>query len=139
MMLGVDGDGDDVRERLLPAETRDLFHGNGSTFTYEELLHSIGSFSAVVWPVIVTMLLASLRNWNVNRSFVSLHVVDQASAQALAEAYLVYEPGKNINASTGTKVLNALVNALAIVSFFLVATFVIVFCYKFNLNKVRIL
>lgn len=28
------------------------------SFTHEELLHSIGSFSAVVWPVAVTMVFA---------------------------------------------------------------------------------
>lgn len=28
------------------------------SFTHEELLHSIGSFSAVIWPVAVTMVLA---------------------------------------------------------------------------------
>lgn len=48
----------------------------------------------------------------------------------------MYGPDKDKGASTGTKVENALVNALAIVSFFLVATFVIVCCYKFNFNKV---
>ncbi|KAE9359293.1 hypothetical protein PF008_g2288 [Phytophthora fragariae] len=122
----------DVRERLLPARTRSTSQNDDDeqdSFTHEELLHSIGSFSAVVWPVAVTMLLAS---------FVSLNVVDQASAKALAEAYLVYGPDQDKGASTGTKMENALVNALAIVSFFLVATFVIVCCYKFNFNKMLI-
>ncbi|KAE9021562.1 hypothetical protein PR002_g12218 [Phytophthora rubi] len=122
----------DVRERLLPARTRSTSQSDDEeqdSFTHEELLHSIGSFSAVVWPVAVTMLLAS---------FVSLNVVDQASAKALAEAYLVYGPDQDKGASTGTKMENALVNALAIVSFFLVATFVIVCCYKFNFNKMLI-
>ncbi|EGZ16153.1 hypothetical protein PHYSODRAFT_316247 [Phytophthora sojae] len=119
-MSGVESLGDgDVRERLLPDRTRSASQNEDEeqdAFTHEELLHSIGSFSAVVWPVAVTMLLAS---------FVSLNVVDRASAKALAEAYLVYGPDKDKGASTGTKVENALVNALAIVSFFLVATFVI--------------
>jgi hypothetical protein len=48
----------------------------------------------------------------------------------------VYGPDQDKGASTSTKVEDALVNALAIVSFFLVATFVIVCCYKFNFNKV---
>ncbi|KAG1699575.1 hypothetical protein DVH05_012985 [Phytophthora capsici] len=119
----------DVRERLLPDRPRQDEEEEQDIFTHEELLHSIGSFSAVVWPVAVTMLLAS---------FVSLNVVDPASAKALAEAYLVYGPDKDKGASTGTKVENALVNALAIVSFFLVATFVIVCCYKFNFNRMLI-
>ncbi|KAG7391874.1 Presenilin-2 [Phytophthora pseudosyringae] len=132
-MSAVESQGDgDVRERLLPARSRRASQEEEEerdAFTHEELLHSIGSFSAVVWPVAVTMLLAS---------FVSLNVVDPASAKALAEAYLVYGPEKDKGASTGTKVEDALVNALAIVSFFLVATFVIVCCYKFNFNKMLI-
>ncbi|RLN53075.1 hypothetical protein BBJ29_002059 [Phytophthora kernoviae] len=123
------GDGD-VRERLLPRRmSKDDADEERDAFTHEELLHSIGSFSAVVWPVAVTMLLAS---------FVSLNVVDPASAKALAEAYLVYGPDQDKGAPTGTKVADALVNALAIVSFFLVATFVIVCCYKFNFNRMLI-
>ncbi|KAG2764765.1 hypothetical protein PC129_g1653 [Phytophthora cactorum] len=131
-MSGVESMGDgDVRERLLPARPRHTSQDEeeGDTFTHEELLHSIGSFSAVVWPVAVTMLLAS---------FVSLNVEDPASAKALAEAYLIYGPETDKGASTGTKVTDALVNALAIVSFFLVATFVIVCCYKFNFNRMLI-
>ncbi|KAG7398841.1 Presenilin-2 [Phytophthora boehmeriae] len=126
----VGGDGD-VRERLLPRRMSrdDADKEIKDAFTHEELLHSIGSFSAVVWPVAVTMLLAS---------FVSLNVVDPASAKALAEAYLVYGPDQDKGATTGTKVADALVNALAIVSFFLVATFVIVCCYKFNFNRMLI-
>ncbi|CAI5703043.1 unnamed protein product [Peronospora effusa] len=116
--VGSLGDGD-VRERLLPAGTHHPSQDESrerDIFTHEELLHSIGSFSAVVWPVAVTMLLAS---------FMSLNVVDPASAKALAAAYLVYGPETDRDASTGTKVADALVNALTIVSFFLVATFVI--------------
>ncbi|ETK79830.1 hypothetical protein F441_14560 [Phytophthora nicotianae CJ01A1] len=131
-MSGVESFGDgDVRERLLPARPRQTSqdYDGEDAFTHEELLHSIGSFSAVVWPVAVTMLLAS---------FVSLNVEDPASAKALAEAYLIYGPDQDKGASTGTKMTDALVNALAIVSFFLVATFVIVCCYKFNFNRILI-
>ncbi|CAI5736415.1 unnamed protein product [Peronospora destructor] len=129
--VGSLGDGD-VRERLLPAATYHTSQDEDKEqciFTHEELLHSIGSFSAVVWPVAVTMLLAS---------FVSLNVVDPASAKALAAAYLVYGPDTDRNASTETRMADALVNALTIVSFFLVATFVIVCCYKLNFNKILI-
>ncbi|GLE05237.1 hypothetical protein PINS_up014237 [Pythium insidiosum] len=113
----LDGDGDDDND--------DDFDG----FTHEELLHSIGSFSAVVWPVTVTMLFAS---------FVSINVVDPATAEALANAYLVYGPDDDEDASDGTKFEQALVNALVIVSFFLVATFVIVACYKYNFNRMLV-
>jgi hypothetical protein len=62
-MSGVESAGDgDVRERLLPARARRASQEDEEeredSFTHEELLHSIGSFSAVVWPVAVTMLLA---------------------------------------------------------------------------------
>jgi hypothetical protein len=50
--VGLEKEGD-VRERLLPPEEIEI-----ESFTHEELLHSIGSFSAVVWPVTVTMILA---------------------------------------------------------------------------------
>lgn len=50
---------DDVREQLLPPqECTEQAADDDDSFTHEELLHSIGSFSAVVWPVTVTMLLA---------------------------------------------------------------------------------
>lgn len=52
---------DDVREQLIPPQDRSdetIVEGDVDSFTHEELLHSIGSFSAVVWPVTVTMLLA---------------------------------------------------------------------------------
>ncbi|TMW56696.1 hypothetical protein Poli38472_006706 [Pythium oligandrum] len=128
---------EDVHERLLQSQdraNRSRRHSaddeeEDDAFTHEELLHSIGSFSAVVWPVTVTMLLASI---------VSLNVVDPAMAQALADAYLVYGPDTDTTASDGTKFEQAVVNALVIVSFFLVATFVIVACYKFNFNRILI-
>ncbi|CAI5708882.1 unnamed protein product [Hyaloperonospora brassicae] len=109
----------DVRERLLPAGPNHQSHDESEQqdgITHQKLMHSIGSFSAVVWPVAVTMLFAS---------FVSLQVADPALAQALADAYLVYGPERDEGASTGTKAADALVNALVIVSFFLVATLVI--------------
>lgn len=97
-------------------------------------------------------------------SFVSLNVVDPATAAALAEyvfelgdhstssymlianvamndlahsAYLIYGPDSDMGATDGERFEEAMINAVAIVSFFLVATFVIVCCYKFNFNRVR--
>jgi hypothetical protein len=71
-------DHDDVRERLLNPRDRDGADAGGSTrdpptaggsfdsenesdehaFTHEELLHAVGSFSTIVWPVTATMLIA---------------------------------------------------------------------------------
>ncbi|CEG38126.1 presenilin-like protein [Plasmopara halstedii] len=120
----------DVRERLLARPRITPQHiSDRESYSHDDLLHSIGSFSAVVWPVAVTMLIAS---------FVSVNVVDPVSAKALAKAYLIYGPEKDKEASTGTKLEDALINALAIVSFFIVATFVIVCCYKFNFNRMLI-
>ncbi|TDH68338.1 hypothetical protein CCR75_003251 [Bremia lactucae] len=120
----------DVHELLLPLRANRVLQDelNRNNYTLDEVLHSMGSFSAVVWPVAVTMLLAS---------FVSLNLVDPASAKALAGAYLVYGPESDEAASTSTKIEDAFINALVIVSFFLVATFVIVCCYKFNFNRVK--
>lgn len=58
------GGGDDARERLLSPQDRRVSREHEEQeegddgFTHEELLHSIGSFSAVVPPVAATMLLA---------------------------------------------------------------------------------
>ncbi|DAZ94900.1 TPA: hypothetical protein N0F65_003070 [Lagenidium giganteum] len=132
---------DDVRERLLPIRSAatspsNAAHedakgcGSDDEFSHEELMHSIGSFSAVVLPVTITMLLASVA---------SLNILDPDTAAALANAYLVYSPDESdASASDGTKLEEAVINALAIVSFFLVATFVIVFCYKYNFTRMLI-
>ena len=54
-------------------------------------------------------------------------------------AYLVYSPDDDAGASSETKAGEAIVNALVIVCFFLVATFAIVFCYKYNCTKVSMM
>uniref|UniRef100_K3XBK3 Presenilin n=1 Tax=Globisporangium ultimum (strain ATCC 200006 / CBS 805.95 / DAOM BR144) TaxID=431595 RepID=K3XBK3_GLOUD len=114
---------------VAPEEVRTAKDEDDDPFTHEELQHSIGSFFAVVWPVTITMLLAS---------FVSSNVADPSTAAALADAYLIYGPDSDAEASDGTKFEEAMINALAIVSFFLIATFVIVCCYKFNFNRMLI-
>ena len=51
----------DVHERLLRAGSYQYSPDESEqqdVFTHEKLMHSIGSFSAVVWPVAVTMLFA---------------------------------------------------------------------------------
>lgn len=132
-MSGVESLGDaDVRERLLPAGMHHTSQDESEerdTFTHEELLHSIGSFSAVVWPVTVTMLLArcvpkSFCTTNmINNaeltiklycnlfvvmycSFVSLNVVDPASAKALAEYVATSSAGVGSRAANGLVVVS---------------------------------
>ena len=51
-------------------------------------------------------------------------------------AYLIYNPDSDASASNPMKLGEALLNALVIVLFFGIATFVIVACYKFNFNRV---
>jgi hypothetical protein len=67
---------------------------------------------------------------------IGLLILDAAMAHACS-AYLVYGPSEDAGATDGTKFGQAMVNALVIVCFFLVATFVIVACYKYNFNRVR--
>ncbi|CCI45496.1 unnamed protein product [Albugo candida] len=84
--------------------------------TYEDFQHAVGSFYAVVAPVTLTMLLASL---------FSIEIADPTTAQEVANTYLVYKPQKASAQTNGMKMEEAMVNAIVIVSFFLVATFVI--------------
>ena len=52
-------DEDDPTERLLPSvHPSDPYDESSAAFSTEELLHSVGSFSAVMWPVTITMLLS---------------------------------------------------------------------------------
>nr|CCA17900.1 presenilinlike protein putative [Albugo laibachii Nc14] len=97
--------------------------------TYEDFQHAIGSFYAVVAPVTLTMILASL---------FSIEIVDPTTAQQVANTYLVYKPQKASTETNGMKIEEALINAVVIVSFFLVATFGIVFCYKFRCTNILI-
>ncbi|KAF0711777.1 Aste57867_5035 [Aphanomyces stellatus] len=90
----------------------------------EDLMHSLGSFRAVLLPVTLTMILSSLA---------SVIITDPDSAAQIAQAYLVYQPEDG--ESDSTLLGHALINALAIVGFFVVATFVIVICYKFKFTN----
>ncbi|OQR97006.1 presenilin-like protein, partial [Achlya hypogyna] len=90
----------------------------------QDILHSLGSFRAVLLPVTMTMLLSSLA---------SVVLTDPETADQIARAYLVYLPEEG---ESGESLLgHALVNALAIVGVFVIATFVIVFCYKYNFTS----
>lgn len=93
----------DVCERLLPVGPDHNSRNESEQqdgITHQKLMHSIGSFSAVVWPVAVTMLFARcvsipweghmfriVLRWTLVCfcSFVSLQVADPALAQALAK------------------------------------------------------
>lgn len=72
----------DVRERLLPSSPPRASRGDDADsddeFTHEELLHSIGSFSAVVWPVALTMVL-SRSVARAHCELVLLHARDQGA------------------------------------------------------------
>ncbi|KDO33449.1 hypothetical protein SPRG_02256 [Saprolegnia parasitica CBS 223.65] len=89
-----------------------------------DILHSLGSFRAVLLPVTMTMLLSSLA---------SAVLTDPETADQIAHAYLVYLPEDG--ESDGSLLGHAIVNALAIVGVFVIATFVIVFCYKFQFTN----
>ncbi|ETW09163.1 hypothetical protein, variant [Aphanomyces invadans] len=90
----------------------------------EDLMHSLGSFQAVLLPVTLTMVLSS---------FASILIRDPDAAAQMAQAYLVYKPDDSD--SDSALLGHAFVNALAIVCFFIVATFVIVICYKFKFTN----
>ncbi|OQS06415.1 presenilin [Thraustotheca clavata] len=90
----------------------------------DDLLHSLGSFRAVLLPVTLTMLLSSLA---------SVVLTDPETADQIARAYLVYLPEEG--ESEGSLIEHAFVNAFAIVGVFIVATFTIVICYKFKFTN----
>ncbi|KAL0585779.1 hypothetical protein ABG067_004502 [Albugo candida] len=71
--------------------------------TYEDFQHAVGSFYAVVAPVTLTMLLASL---------FSIEIADPTTAQEVANTYLVYKPQKASAQTNGMKMEEAMVNAI---------------------------
>ncbi|KDO30170.1 hypothetical protein SPRG_05362 [Saprolegnia parasitica CBS 223.65] len=86
------------------------------------VITQLNSFLAVLWPVLITMALTSL---------VAVSVQD-SETQAAMNQYLYY---KDIDASTataGTKTMEALTNALVVIFFIAIVTFVVVLLYKVN-------
>ncbi|KAG9412762.1 Presenilin-2 [Aphanomyces cochlioides] len=82
----------------------------------------INSFVAVVWPVALTMVLASA---------VAVFVEDEEAARAMSR-YLYYKDIDTSMASSTTKAIEAFTNALVIIAFIAAITFAVVLLYKVN-------
>ncbi|ETV80198.1 hypothetical protein, variant [Aphanomyces astaci] len=82
----------------------------------------LNSFLAVLWPVLVTMILASM---------VAVSMRD-ADAERAMSRYLYYKGIDESIESSSTKVVEALTNALVIIFFIAIVTFAVVLLYKFN-------
>ncbi|KAH9127393.1 hypothetical protein AeMF1_002292 [Aphanomyces euteiches] len=112
---------------LVPARSpqdREMDSHDNKRVDIEDLIQSLGSFQAVIFPVTLTMLLSS---------FASAVITDPAAASLMAQSYLVYKAEDGD--SDSTLLGHAFVNAIVIVGFFIVATFVIVICYKFKFTN----
>ncbi|OQS04185.1 presenilin, partial [Thraustotheca clavata] len=91
-----------------------------------DLMHGINSFWAVVWPVCVTMVIASFAVVNFR----------SAALQQSMSSYLVYNEVQG--AKTSTVVGQSLVNALVVIGFVTVLTFCMALLYKFNCMKLLV-
>ena len=96
----------------------------------EASTYSVEHLSAVLRPVMITMLLASLAVANIRDS------TQDAALQSGLNTYLVYAPTassgsspSSSSTSSATQVGEAAINALVIVSVICAATFVLVLCY----------
>ncbi|CAH0488433.1 unnamed protein product [Peronospora farinosa] len=97
---------------------------------YDDLMHGINSFWAIVFPVCVTMIVASLVVVNYRSS----------SIEASMSSYLVYgESGSGASSigsnGGGSGIGESLVNALVIIGGIAVLTFGMALLYKFNCMK----
>ncbi|KAE8896599.1 hypothetical protein PF005_g4810 [Phytophthora fragariae] len=95
---------------------------------YDDLMHGINSFWAIVFPVCVTMLVASLVVVNYRSS----------SIEASMSTYLVYgNSGSDGTSSSsgGSGIGESLVNALVIIGAIAVLTFGMALLYNFNCMK----
>ncbi|OQR98565.1 presenilin-like protein [Achlya hypogyna] len=86
------------------------------------VITQLNSFLAVLWPVLITMVLTSL---------VAVSVQDNETKEAMNQ-YLYYKDIDASTATTGTKTMEALTNALVVIIFIAVITFVVVLLYKVN-------
>ncbi|ETW09537.1 hypothetical protein, variant [Aphanomyces invadans] len=82
----------------------------------------LNSFLAVLWPVQVTMVLASI---------VAVSMRDPDAERSMSR-YLYYKDIDESIESTSTKVMEALTNALVIIFFIAIVTFAVVLMYKVN-------
>ncbi|POM81535.1 Presenilin-like protein [Phytophthora palmivora] len=93
---------------------------------YDDLMHGINSFWAIVFPVCVTMILASLVVVNYRSS----------SIEASMSTYLVYgDSGSDTSSSGGSGIGESLVNALVIIGAIALLTFGMALLYKYNCMK----
>ncbi|KAG7382483.1 Presenilin-2 [Phytophthora pseudosyringae] len=98
--------------------------------SYDDLMHGINSFWAIVFPVCVTMIVASLVVVNYRSS----------SIEASMSTYLVYgdsgsTSSSSSSSSTGSGIGESLVNALVIIGAIAVLTFGMALLYKYNCMK----
>ena len=93
---------------------------------YEELGYGATSFTAIMKPVALTMALASF-------AVVNFRNAASSATQSGLSVYLVY--ASTTNDSAGVVFGKSALNALVIVSFMAVMTFVIVLCYKYRCMK----
>ncbi|OQR81117.1 presenilin-like protein [Achlya hypogyna] len=91
-----------------------------------DLMHGINSFWAVLWPVSITMVVASFAVVNFR----------SAALQASMSSYLVYNEVQGAKAST--VVGQSLINALVVIGFVTVLTFCMALLYKFNCMKLLV-
>ncbi|GMF65471.1 unnamed protein product [Phytophthora lilii] len=92
---------------------------------YDDIMHGINSFWAIVFPVCVTMILASLVVVNYRSS----------SIEASMSTYLVYGDSGSDSSSGGSGIGESLVNALVIIGAIALLTFGMALLYKFNCMK----
>ncbi|KUF79834.1 Presenilin-1 [Phytophthora nicotianae] len=92
---------------------------------YDDLMHGINSFWAIVFPVCVTMIVASLVVVNYRSD----------SIEASMSSYLVYGDSNSSSSSGGSGIGESLVNALVIIGAIAVLTFGMALLYKYNCMK----
>ena len=111
-------------ETTVPKDGEDA---TGDGEEYDDLMHGINSFWAIVFPVCVTMIVASLVVVNYRSS----------SIEASMSSYLVYgESGSEADGNGGgSGIGESLVNALVIIGAIAVLTFGMALLYKFNCMK----
>ncbi|KAK1941835.1 Presenilin-like protein [Phytophthora citrophthora] len=93
--------------------------------SYDDLMHGINSFWAIVFPVCVTMIIASLVVVNYRSS----------SIEASMSTYLVYGDSGSNSSSTSSGIGESLVNALVIIGAIALLTFGMALLYKYNCMK----
>ncbi|KAH9084099.1 hypothetical protein Ae201684P_020356 [Aphanomyces euteiches] len=92
----------------------------------EDLMHGVNSFWAVIWPVCLTMVIASVAVVNCR----------SGALERSMSSYLVYNEVQG--AKAGTVVGHSLVNALVVIGFVTLLTFFMALLYKLNCMRVLV-